>query len=377
MAGALLSESMFAGHAAAAGSAVAVAAALTHPLDTLKTLLQVSAGSGQKLSFFQVVDRVRSVSGLSGLYNGIGWSMLGMMSGMGARFGVFEILTAFYKDGREDEYVYVAEALLAGIVGGATEAVVSTPFELLKLRGQVSSTAKSRSMGATKSLSELVPVAWKLLPTYNPDQKMWNQTLSLLTTLPKKHSNMAVALKQYPWLLTGSGRPPLASEVKRPSDIISLEGWQALWRGLRPGIVRDCVFGGIFFSTWQFIHIGMLNWKALDIDPPPRSINGVGPVSPLAASLAAGISGSIAAAASHTLDTAKCRSQCIVIPKYISMERKLLRWKAPGNWIERVAGTSPADRNILFRGIWLRMARSGLASFAVVGSYLFAVDHFV
>lgn len=41
MVGALLSESMFAGHAAAAGSAVAVAAALTHPLDTLKTLLQV------------------------------------------------------------------------------------------------------------------------------------------------------------------------------------------------------------------------------------------------------------------------------------------------------------------------------------------------
>lgn len=49
-----------------------------------------------------------------------------------------------------------------------------------------------------------------------------------------------------------------------------------------------------------------------------RSINGVGPVSPLAASLAAGISGSIAAAASHTLDTAKCRSQCIVIPKVIT-----------------------------------------------------------
>lgn len=62
--------------------------------------------------------------------------------------------------------------------------------------------------------------------------------------------------------------------------------------------------------------------------------------------------------------------------QYIAMERKLLRWKAPGNWIERVTGTSPADRNILFRGIWLRMARSGLASFAVVGSYLFAVDHF-
>ncbi|KAJ0970021.1 hypothetical protein J5N97_022898 [Dioscorea zingiberensis] len=220
-------------------------------------------------------------------------------------------------------------------------------------------------MGSTKNLIELAPVASKLLPSYNPDLKAWNQTLGVLSTLPEKHSNMAVALKQYPWMLTGSGRPPLASEVKRTADIISLEGWKALWRGLRPGIIRDCVFSGVFFSTWQFFHIGMLNWKALDINPPPRSIDGIGPVSPLAASLAAGVSGSIAAAASHTLDTAKCRSQCIVIPKYIAMERKLLKWKATGIWIERVTGTSPADRSILFRGIWLRMARSGLASFAV------------
>ncbi|KAJ0969978.1 hypothetical protein J5N97_022855 [Dioscorea zingiberensis] len=177
---------------------------------------------------------------------------------------------AEHQNGREDKYVYVSEALLAGIAAGATEAVVCTPFELLKHRRQVSSTSHSRSMGSTKNLIELAPVASKLLPSYNPDLKAWNQTLGVLSTLPEKHSNMAVALKQYPWMLTGSGRPPLASEVKRTADIISLEGWKALWRGLRPGIIRDCVFSGVFFSTWQFFHIGMLNWKALDINPPPR-----------------------------------------------------------------------------------------------------------
>lgn len=46
-----------------------------------------------------------------------------------------------------------------------------------------------------------------------------------------------------------------------------------------------------------------------------RSIDDVGPVSPLASSLAAGFSGAVAAAASHTFDTAKSRSQCIVMPK--------------------------------------------------------------
>ncbi|RVW39551.1 hypothetical protein CK203_104867 [Vitis vinifera] len=100
----------------------------------------------------------------------------------------------------------------------------------------------------------------------------------------------------------------------------------------------------------------------------------IGPLSPLAVSLAAGFSGSVAAAASHSFDTAKSRSQCIVLPKYISTERRLLKWKQPGRWYERYTGIHPSDRSLLHRGIWLRMGRSGFASFLVVGSYFLAVD---
>jgi hypothetical protein len=32
-----------------------------------------------------------------GFYNGIGWSILGKLPGLGARFGTYELLTAFYK----------------------------------------------------------------------------------------------------------------------------------------------------------------------------------------------------------------------------------------------------------------------------------------
>lgn len=46
-----------------------------------------------------------------------------------------------------------------------------------------------------------------------------------------------------------------------------------------------------------------------------RSDEEIGPLSPLAVSLAAGFSGSVAAAASHGFDTAKSRSQCVVLPK--------------------------------------------------------------
>jgi hypothetical protein len=47
----------------------------------------------------------------------------------------------------------------------------------------------------------------------------------------------------------------------------------------------------------------------------PRSDEEIGPLSALAVSLAAGFSGSVAAAASHCFDTAKSRSQCVVLPK--------------------------------------------------------------
>ncbi|KAG0460759.1 hypothetical protein HPP92_020624 [Vanilla planifolia] len=368
-------DHVIAGHAAAASAAVVLSSSLTHPLDTLKTLLQVAAGSNRKAGFVEVVDRLRSISGFSGLYNGLWWSTLAKFLGIGARFGTYEILSAFYTDGREDGYVYVSEAMLAGLAAGSLEAVVSTPFELVKHRKQVASTSKSSFLSAASAMKGSTNS--KLLPRYTPDPKALSLTVGLLSSLPQKHSNLESALKQYPWMLTGSGRPPLASNIKGLSEIISLEGWNALWRGLRAGITRDCVYGSVFFTIWQFIHNGMLNWKAIDIVPPPRSISEAGPVSPLASSIAAGFSGAVAAAASHSFDTAKTRSQCVVVPKYIHMERKLLRWQAPGIWIARVTGMTPADRDLLYRGIGLRMVRSGVASFALVSSYLYAIKHLI
>ncbi|XP_043713753.1 uncharacterized protein LOC122662236 [Telopea speciosissima] len=373
----LLKNHLFAAHAIAAAGSVTLGTAVTHPLDTLKTLIQVGAGSGKPLVAAQVLGGVRSITGDLGLYYGFGWSTLGRISGLAARFGVYELLTAFYKDGREDNYVHVSEALLAGIAAGAVEAVMSTPFELFKLRAQVTAAVHLPASSSVTANQVNTPVIARFMHGCTLDKKAWDHTIELLSPLSKKHPNMVSALKEYPWMLTGSGRPPAVYDVKRPLSIISLEGWNALWRGLRPSVVRDSIFCGVFFSGWQFLHIGMLEQKAIEMNPPPRSIEEIGPVSPLAASLAAGVSGSLAAAASHCFDTAKSRSQCTVVPKYVSIERKLLRWKQPGYWIERASGIHPSDRNYLFRGIWLRMACSGLASFAIVGSYFLSVEHLV
>ncbi|XP_074317743.1 mitochondrial arginine transporter BAC2 [Silene latifolia] len=374
----LLRNPVFVSHALAAAASVSLGTTLTYPLDTIKTLIQVGATSSKQLTTSQVLGRVESLSGYSGLYRGFTWLTLGRVTSVGARFGVYEILTAYYKDGRIDNNVYVSEALLAGMAAGAVESFLNSPFEMIMLRKQVTSAvpiSSSSSNSATKHM--VTPVISRLLPGFVPDKVALDRTVSLLSVLSSKNHNMANALRNYPWTITGSGKPPSATDVKRPIDIIKLEGLRAMWRGLRGGIARDSVFGGIFFGSWQFLHLRMLDWKAVGMDPPPETNDEIGPLSPLAVSLAAGFSGSLAGAVSHGFDTSRTRSQCIVLPRYLAMERKLLKWKRPGNWFERLTGIHPADRKVLFRGISLRTARCGLASFILVGSYFLSVEHLV
>ncbi|GFP87089.1 hypothetical protein PHJA_000852700, partial [Phtheirospermum japonicum] len=313
-----------------------------------------------------------------GLYNGVGWLTLGRTLSLGARFGVYEILTAFYKDGREDDNTYVSEALVAGFAAGMVECLVSSPFEIIKLRAQVTSASRVVHSPTVAEKSVVSPLVSRLLPRhYSLDMAAMSNSVGLLSTLTARHANMLDALKGYPWMMTGSVRPPTVSSVRMPSDILSLEGGAAMWRGLRSGLVRDSIFGGIFFSSWQFLHQAMLNWKAVGMDPIPRYDNEVGPLSPIALSLAAGVSGSFAAAASHGFDTTRSRSQCTVLPKYLTMERKFLKWKRPGKRFERLTGIHPADRNLLLNGLWLRMARCGIASSIIVGSYYFTINNLV
>ncbi|XP_076960260.1 uncharacterized protein LOC143636579 isoform X2 [Bidens hawaiensis] len=364
----------FAVHAVAGVGAITLGTAATYPFETIKTLIQVGSGPDKQLSAHQVFDRVRKLSGASGLYNGFGWLAIGRIMGVGARFGTYELLTAFYKDGRKDNYVYVSEALMAGIVAGGVESLTSSPFELFTVRAQVAAASRVPDTSNLQKPSVSSSSAAKLLRGYCPDVKALDHSVGLLSTLNTKQTNLNGSLKEYPWMMTGTGRAPPVYHVRRPVDVVSLEGWSAMWRGMRSGLVRDCVFGGVFFASWQFLHRAMLDWKAVGMDPIPSIDEDIGPLHPLAVSLAAGFSGSVAAAASHSFDTAKYRSQCLVLPKYITMERKFLRWSLPGKRFERYTGIHPRDRNILFRGIKLRMVCSGITSFILTGSYFFMID---
>ncbi|PHT40741.1 hypothetical protein CQW23_19595 [Capsicum baccatum] len=215
----ILKNPIFATHAVIAAGFSKLATAFGYPFNSLKALVQVGSSCGKQLTGVDVINKVRTLSGSSGYYNGVGWLILGRSLGLGARFGVYEILTVFYK----------------GMISSATSQFI-------------------------------------------------NRFASLLNRKSKP----------------------------RPSRILSDED--------------------------------------------------IGPLSPLAVSLAAGFSGSPAASASHG-------SQCIVLPK-----RGFLKWQLPGKRFESWTGIHPVDRNILFRGLGLHMARSGIAYFVVVGGYLFAID---
>ncbi|GAV70383.1 LOW QUALITY PROTEIN: Mito_carr domain-containing protein, partial [Cephalotus follicularis] len=182
------------------------------------------------------------------------------------RFGFCEILTAFVKDGREDSYVYVSEALMVGMASGVVESVVTSPFEITKLRAQVTSASPTSSSASFKENRAVAPTIARLLHRYTPETKALNQSVGLLSTLTSKHADIVGALQKYPWMMTGPGRQPPVYAVRRPTDIISLEGLGTFWRGLRSGLVQDSIFGGIFFS-WQFLHQAMLDWKAVGMNP--------------------------------------------------------------------------------------------------------------
>lgn len=159
---------------------------------------------------------------------------------------------------------------MAGIVAGMGESLMSSPFEFFKLRAQVNAASRVTSSTSVAEKVAVSPVIKRLLPGYTPDKKALSHSIGLLSILTNKYPNMMGALQEYPWMMTGSGKPPSVYNVQRPFDIISLEGWSTLWRGLRSGVARDSVFGGMFFSSWQFLHQSMLYWKAAGMNSPPR-----------------------------------------------------------------------------------------------------------
>ncbi|KAL2630262.1 hypothetical protein R1flu_014948 [Riccia fluitans] len=173
-------KALFVRHATALFGAVAVETAAFYPIDTLKTLLQVNANGGRKLDVSAVVEGVSKSAGFTGLYGGLCWhkppyspvrQLLGRLPTLGARFGVYELMTAFNADGRDDNYVTLSESFLAGLTAGAVESLVSMPFNFLKFLDDLASEARAYMMNppptswdAPRTQATVLPEVTRILP---------------------------------------------------------------------------------------------------------------------------------------------------------------------------------------------------------------------
>ncbi|GKA15965.1 mitochondrial arginine transporter BAC2 [Tanacetum coccineum] len=85
--------------------------------------------------------------------------------------------------GRQDNYVYVSEALMAGIAAGAVESLMSSPFELFTIRSQVTSASRVPKSSTALQITSASSSIAKVLRGYTPDVKALNHSVGLLSTL--------------------------------------------------------------------------------------------------------------------------------------------------------------------------------------------------
>lgn len=158
-------------------------------------------------------------------------------------------------DGRTSNHVTIPEATLAGLFAGSLESFVATPFDILKLRAQVTAVTAPSQYSA---INEPYDIA------------RWRQIEQCFAGLSHKPPDMVRSLQRYAWLENGTGHPPLVRDVSGLKRLTQVEGLNVLWRGLRPGFFRDASYAGVFFGSWQFLYELLLELKAFKMEPTPR-----------------------------------------------------------------------------------------------------------
>eukprot|EP00128_Syssomonas_multiformis_P005983 Colp12_sorted_trinity150504_noHs@12573 len=122
-------------HLLAGGSAGLIESLSCHPLDTIKTRMQLSRNVGKRAGPFSTgADIVRKEGGRA-LYKGLTAVVSGIVPKMAIRFSSFE----WYKELMTDKNgkLPTSKVFLAGLMSGVTEAVaVVTPMEVVKIRLQ-------------------------------------------------------------------------------------------------------------------------------------------------------------------------------------------------------------------------------------------------
>lgn len=229
-----------------------------HPLDTIKTKMQVQTGFEKRTMLRSFVKTVQDL-GLRGLYRGWLPPFCGSIIFRSSQFAVFEAIYT-YLDSPIARYEIpysggIQLRVIAGAVGaGTVRAIIETPLEYAKVRRQIQKT-------------------WKLRDLHRGFGLTWARTVGLWCTyiilfdsmrrhFPDVHASpilgpflmQGVAATMGWWVVwplefmksqvQGGERQQLS--VFRRVQVVMIErgGFLALYRGILPGSLRSFVANG-------------------------------------------------------------------------------------------------------------------------------------
>lgn len=126
------------------GSAAAFAVNFTHPIETVKTRMQVSG-----LSIGETVSGILSKEGVGAFYKGIPFAYGRELSYTSIKLGAYAPVRDYLGAGKESPFYL---KFLAGAITGGTGSVIGNPFDVMKTLAQ---TNKEKSAGLASLVGDM------------------------------------------------------------------------------------------------------------------------------------------------------------------------------------------------------------------------------
>ena len=130
-----------------AGSAAVMTVTFVHPIDVVKTRIQISSEFGA-LGMSGTARRVATIEGVSALWNGINAAWMREASYTSLRLGLYEPvkITLGANDPTSSTFL---KKFLAGSTAGAIGSLVGNPFDVLKTKMMASSRGETPCLSST------------------------------------------------------------------------------------------------------------------------------------------------------------------------------------------------------------------------------------
>lgn len=258
--------------AIAGGTAQCVEAVLMHPLDLAKTRQQLYNTRGHHVPLTTVL---KSAARSSQMFRGL-VPAVGMQVPRGVyKFGIVSKVTSLVQ--RSDGQKTLGSTCFGGWVAGSTEALLITPFELVKVQVQGNVGETSPTLAAVKHIknNEGIRGFWRGTVITGCRNGVWNAAyFGTLHALPQ---NLHTGSKPV-WLSFCSGTlagclgtlfsTPLdvvksrqqnisgarVSNVTIAAELLRQEGPSAFYKGLVAKLLRLGPGGGILFAVYSMVN---------------------------------------------------------------------------------------------------------------------------